>query len=138
MIYTIDEIRKTLKRVLKDTPVQEAVLFGSYAKGEAIESSDIDLLIDSKGALRGLDFFGVYDVIDEAFSIPVDVLEKRELIPGGRVEQEIQKTGIRIYEREHKGKIPHDAGRKYLCCQTEYCGLYLEKRAVRRAGCNLS
>ena len=31
-IYTIEEIKKMLKEILKNTPVYNVILFGSYAK----------------------------------------------------------------------------------------------------------
>ena len=48
-IYTIKEI----KEILKDKPVYQVVLFGSYAKKQATKNSDIDLVIDSKSKLKG-------------------------------------------------------------------------------------
>ena len=52
-IYSIDKIRSILKKVLKNTKVDKAILFGSYAKGSANENSDIDLLIDSNNKIVG-------------------------------------------------------------------------------------
>ena len=44
-IYTINEIKKILKDLLKDKPVYRVILFGSYAKHEATKESDVDLII---------------------------------------------------------------------------------------------
>jgi len=52
-IYTIEEIAKILEEILKNKPVYQVILFGSYAKKEANKKSDIDLLIDTKSQLRG-------------------------------------------------------------------------------------
>lgn len=52
-VYTIDEIKKVLGKALKNTKVNKAILFGSYAKGNANNNSDIDLLVDSNNTIVG-------------------------------------------------------------------------------------
>ena len=42
-IYTVEEIAKILEEFLKSKPVYQVILFGSYAKKEANQKSDIDL-----------------------------------------------------------------------------------------------
>ena len=51
-IYTIDEIKKILKGFLKDKPVHQVILFGSYAKQKATKESDVDLIIDTNAKLK--------------------------------------------------------------------------------------
>ena len=51
-IYTIEEIVEILNEILKDKPVYQVILFGSYAKKEANKNSDVDLIIDSKSKLK--------------------------------------------------------------------------------------
>lgn len=98
-IYTITEIKKILKKSLKDTKVNKAILFGSYAKGEADENSDIDILVDSNGMIKGLEFFGILQTLVDALNKDIDLIEKKEIIAGGKIEQEIEKTGVLVYER---------------------------------------
>ena len=88
-IYSIDEIKQMLKDVLSNTDIERVILFGSYAKNIPTENSDIDLLIDSNGKLKGLKFFAVIDIIKEKFDKDVDVIEKSE----------INKTGVVVYEK---------------------------------------
>ena len=78
-IYSIDDIKSVLNEVLKNTEVSKAILFGSYAKNNQTENSDIDLLIDSNGKLKGLKFFSIIDLIREKFNKEVDVIEKSEI-----------------------------------------------------------
>jgi len=42
----------------------------------------------------------VLEDIAEALDVPVDVIEASQIIDGGRVQREIQKTGIVIYEKD--------------------------------------
>jgi len=43
MLYTIEEIQNKLYPVFENEGVISAILFGSYAKGDATEESDIDI-----------------------------------------------------------------------------------------------
>ena len=53
-IYTIEEIKEMLKEILKDQPVYQVILFGSYAKNTSHKQTvHVDLLIDTKSKLRG-------------------------------------------------------------------------------------
>ena len=58
-VYTTGELKTILDPVFRKFGVRSAVLFGSYAKGSANPSSDVDLLVDS--GLRGLRFFGLLE-----------------------------------------------------------------------------
>lgn len=49
MIYSIYEIQQRIAPVAKQYGVKAVFLFGSYARGEAREDSDIDLLVDTSG-----------------------------------------------------------------------------------------
>lgn len=98
-IYTIDEIKKILNKVLKNTKVNKAILFGSYAKGNADNDSDIDLLVDSNNTIVGFEIFGLLQILNEALGKEIDLIEKKELISGGKIEKEIARTGVVVYER---------------------------------------
>lgn len=53
-IYTLPEIQSILTPVFSRHDVRCATLFGSYAKRNATERSDVDILVDS--GLCGLAF----------------------------------------------------------------------------------
>jgi len=99
-IYTINEITKKLYPIFKNLPIEKAILFGSYAKSKPTHSSDIDILIDSKGKIKGIDFFGILEDMTEILDKPVDLIEYSQVIQGGKMQYEIEKTGISIYERK--------------------------------------
>lgn len=100
-IYSIDEIKEMLKDILSNTDVEKVILFGSYSKNVATKNSDIDFLIDSKGKLKGLKFFAIIDMIKEKFDKDVDVIEISEINKNSKIEKEITKTGVVIYEKEN-------------------------------------
>ena len=52
-IYDINEIKKKISTIFKTCGVEKAYIFGSYARGEAGEDSDIDIII-KKGKIRTL------------------------------------------------------------------------------------
>ena len=98
-IYSIEDIKSMIKEVLYGTDVEKAVLFGSYEKNEPTASSDIDILIDSNGKIKGLKFFAIIDMIREKFDKDVDIIEKSEINRDSKIEKEIEQTGVVIYER---------------------------------------
>lgn len=75
-MLTIDQIRTAVTKVGKKYGIKNAYLFGSYAKGTATEDSDIDVIIDDGGNIRGLIKLSGFrlDLIDELGGVDVDVL----------------------------------------------------------------
>lgn len=98
-IYSIEEIKNILKALLKNTQVDNVVLFGSYAKNNANENSDIDLIIDTKQTLMGFKLYSLITKIEETFNKQVDAFEKSEIVENSKIDNEIKKTGVVVYER---------------------------------------
>lgn len=99
-IYSIDEIRNILNQVLSNFAVEKAILFGSYAKNKQTENSDIDLIIDSKGKLLIINFYGLLEELVEKFNKKIDLIEISEIKKESDIDKIIKKEGIVIYERE--------------------------------------
>ena len=53
-VYSIPRILSLLMPVFEIYKVRKAVLFGSYAKGNAEQNSDVDILVDS--GMKGMAF----------------------------------------------------------------------------------
>ncbi len=98
-VYTIDEIKRILAKILENMPVYQVILFGSYAKNTATQSSDLDLIIDTRGALMGFKLFSLITQIEETFQKEVDAFEKTEIIENSKIDKEIKKAGIVVYEK---------------------------------------
>ena len=58
---------------------KEIGLFGSFARGEQHEDSDIDLLVDFEDGADLFDLVGLSDYLEEALQQKVDVVPKRAL-----------------------------------------------------------
>lgn len=96
--YSIAELQAILSPIFVAHGVKRAVLFGSYAKGLATPHSDVDLLVDS--GLRGLAFFGLLDSVASALDTPVDLIDTSQIEHGSRIEQEVSKSGVSIFEQQ--------------------------------------
>jgi predicted nucleotidyltransferase len=55
MVFTIDDIRKRVIPIVIKYGINTFSLFGSYARNEANENSDLDFVMD-KGDLKGLQY----------------------------------------------------------------------------------
>lgn len=78
-IYTVEEIRDCITPIAKEYGVEKVYLFGSYARGEATEQSDLDFRID-KGEIRG--YFalgGLYNKLTDALDKPIDLVTTESL-----------------------------------------------------------
>ncbi len=99
MVYQIDEIKNKLYPIFRAAPIYRAILFGSYANGTADERSDIDLMIESRGELRGLRFYGVLEDVVTALGKKVDLIEASEIRDGADILDDINQQGVVLYER---------------------------------------
>ncbi len=98
-VYTLEEIKNILKKILENMPVYSVVLFGSYAKNSADKNSDIDLVIDTKETLMGFKLYSLITKIEQAFNKQVDAFEKTEIIENSKIDEEIKRTGVVVYEK---------------------------------------
>jgi len=84
VIYTIEQIKERIEPVAQKYKLSAVFLFGSYAKGEATEDSDVDILVDKTGtSLIGMFALGgLYNDLYEAVGKHID------LVTTGALEQE--------------------------------------------------
>ena len=94
-ILDIKDITEKCSEVFRGYDVNFCYLFGSYAKGKASQSSDVDLLISAN--LKGLKFFGLVEELRTALRKRVDALDIRRLKDNIELTEEILKDGIKIY-----------------------------------------
>lgn len=96
-ILPFSYIKDNVIEITSKYDVNKVYLFGSYAKGEATEDSDIDIYIESD--ITGLRFFGLNDKLREKLHKGVDLVSTKNIDVDSEIYQEIQETGIVIYEK---------------------------------------
>lgn len=76
MVYTIEEIKHLVSPIIRKYNIPAMFLFGSYARGESDENSDVDFLVDTSGtALTSLIKLGaLYCDLEEMFGKRIDLL----------------------------------------------------------------
>ena len=94
-VLDLEVIKEKCGSVFSEYPVHYCVLFGSYAKGRAVETSDVDLLVSSD--VKGLKFFGMVEKLRTSLQKKVDVISLEQLKDNLELTDEILKDGIRIY-----------------------------------------
>lgn len=98
MILTTEQIKQVITSFFEKKPVKKVWLFGSYARGEADENSDVDVLVDiDYNALVGLEYFGWREALANKLHKKVDLIsagwESKYIKPF------IEKDKFIIYER---------------------------------------
>lgn len=97
MCYTLEEIREKAVPVAEAYGLQSLGIFGSYARNEADDESDIDICVE-KGALRNLfQYFKLVQELEEIFECHVDVITTE--IEDKAFLRNILKERILLYER---------------------------------------
>ncbi len=94
-ILTREQIRTACETVFNRCEVSFCYLFGSYAKGTATETSDVDLLVST--SLKGMQFFELVESLREGLKKKVDVLNLEQLLNNPILVNEILKDGVKIY-----------------------------------------
>ena len=94
-ILSLGDIKDACTLVLERYEVEYAILFGSYAKGTAVDNSDVDLLISTKE--KGIKFYGIVEELRTALKKKVDLLDVDQLKNNVELVNEILKYGVRIY-----------------------------------------
>ena len=94
-ILELEDIVRKCTEVFERYEVSFCYLFGSYAKGKATQTSDVDLLISAN--VKGLKFYGLVEEIRTALHKKVDVLDMNQLKGNIELTEEIFKDGIKIY-----------------------------------------
>lgn len=94
-ILTVKKIKDICRDVFSDFDVEYCYLFGSYAKGKATETSDVDLLVAT--SVTGIRFYDLVEALRESLRKNVDVLNCEQLKDNPELINEILKDGIKIY-----------------------------------------
>lgn len=67
--------------ILKDSGVSQSFVFGSYARDEAHEGSDLDLLVSFRERKSLLDLVALKNALEGRLGITVDIVTEQSLHP---------------------------------------------------------
>jgi predicted nucleotidyltransferase len=81
---TLAEIKSKLLEIkpilISKYPVERIAIFGSFARNEQNENSDVDIMIELNGKI-GIDIFRMADEIEDYLGIKTDVASKNGIKP---------------------------------------------------------
>ena len=96
---SIDNIKHVVTDYFKDKPVASVYLFGSYARGNANENSDIDLLFSLKKNTQ-ISYFclaGYLGDLEDKLSRKIDLVEEEYVYP--RIKKYIDSDKILMFTK---------------------------------------
>jgi len=80
MVYTIDELKSKIAPIAERYNIPAVYLFGSYARGEATDDSDVDVLFQRSGStVRGMLIGGLYNDLCESLDKEIDLITEEAL-----------------------------------------------------------
>ena len=98
MIYTIEEIKHIAIPIVSEYGIAKLSMFGSYARGEANENSDLDFIMDTGGLIGMIQYCAIICRLEEKFGCHVDLIttgcSDREFL------SRIQNEEVLIYQRK--------------------------------------
>ena len=79
-------------------PIERVILFGSYARGDASDASDIDLVVESRGRLHNRKIFALGGDLLDVLPVRVDVYDILEIVTPSAMHDNIHREGVIIYD----------------------------------------
>jgi uncharacterized protein len=83
-MYTLEQILQILKEKKPDLqkryPISELGVFGSYARGDYNENSDIDILVNFNDRI-GIRFISLAHELEDTFKIKIDLVSRNGIKP---------------------------------------------------------
>lgn len=95
-IFTMEHIAALVKPLADKYRVKEIYLFGSYARGEADENSDLDFLVFGGELFRRTMIFALAEELRETLQKKVDVFEISEVNPDSNFYKTIMKEKVLV------------------------------------------
>ena len=106
IMHTLDTIKELVLPIARKYNLKSVYVFGSHARGDATEKSDIDLMVDVDGSTaNAIRFFGLYGDLCEIFGENTDLVtthifdEQTNCNKAPNLAENIKKEAVIIYER---------------------------------------
>ncbi len=90
----IIDVIKSQQSVLQSEGVTALYLFGSYARGDADEYSDVDVAIEHTRPFSVLRLIGLRRMLENKLDLPVDVVPREDL---AQMNEQPEKSVIQIF-----------------------------------------
>lgn len=106
MVYTFEEIKEKISPIAKKYKIPTVYLFGSYARNEADEESDIDIAISiDESDITGFELMDLEEELKSQFVIPLDFLVVEDLEMGKspialQVKENFEREKVAVYVTE--------------------------------------
>ena len=102
-VLSIEALRYLVYPVAIKNRLRSVYLFGSYARGEAAEDSDVDLMIDSDEITTMNQFLSIEEELKRAFGKGVDLVmaeaaKKNDTRAGKRFLSHFERDKVLLYE----------------------------------------
>ena len=100
---SIDFKSKKLKSICKQFNVNRLYVFGSAAKGEMMDSSDIDLIVEfDRSNYHGAfdQFMGFKEMLEDLYNRPVDLLASKKF-RNHIFEREVEDSKVLVYAAQN-------------------------------------
>ncbi|MCD7729119.1 MAG: nucleotidyltransferase domain-containing protein [Clostridia bacterium] len=94
-LLSVEEIKEICEPVFREYGIKYSYLFGSYAKGGALPTSDVDILVSTD--LSGIRFYEMVEALREGLKKKVDVLNQDQIKDNFQLVNEILQDGVKIY-----------------------------------------
>lgn len=83
-MQTLSQIKSQLElfkpKLVQKYPIKDLAIFGSYARGEANEKSDLDLMVEFSKPV-GYQFFELAQDLENYLNLKVDLVSKKGIKP---------------------------------------------------------
>ena len=95
-VMTMKELEAVIRALLRKYHAEYALLFGSYARGEATADSDIDVVVFGGKDFHPADIFAFGEELRQLTNKEVDAFEIREVNVGTPFYNAVMEEGVRI------------------------------------------
>ncbi|EGP5215756.1 nucleotidyltransferase family protein [Enterococcus faecium] len=111
MVLTVDEIKERVKPVAEKYEIPVVYIFGSYARDEATNESDIDFLVGTTGLpekYRWSVYSDFFDELKEAVDHEIDLVEMEAFDEPLQFDhnkeffKKMMKERVKVFERQKK------------------------------------
>jgi predicted nucleotidyltransferase len=80
MVYTIEGLKLKIAPIAQKYDIPAVYIFGSYARGDASDASDVDVMVKIEGSkIHGLIFVELYEDLQDSIGKKIDLLTEESL-----------------------------------------------------------